>query len=219
MWIPLILTCDLFVYCRLRKRRPKRNQRPRKLRRQRGTGSWWMETNPSGQESKFILLMRYEWRGAYKNLVTMLYSFEKINFFCKDTLELPGIFCDVIPCVWWHHIMHLIYIYTVLTWFYYWFLNCGQSILKPKFIFLEIGARYAKMQPWFLHQSIEGTPIFQIMSLPQFQQDWHLPDSCTHPIKSTSYPDVMVFLHFPKTCGIISLVTLLWLTSLLNEAF
>jgi hypothetical protein len=39
------------------------------------------------------------------------------------------------------------------------------------------------MQPLLMHQSIEGTPIFQIMSLPQFQQDWHLPDSCTHPFK------------------------------------
>jgi hypothetical protein len=45
------------------------------------------------------------------------YSFEKINFFCKKTLEIPGIFCDVIPCVWQCHIMHLIYIYTVLTGF------------------------------------------------------------------------------------------------------
>jgi hypothetical protein len=75
------------------------------------------------------------------------HSFEKINFFCKDTLELPGIFCDVKPCVWWRHIMHTLYLPGSCS---YWFLNCGQSIL----IFLEIGARYAKMPPWFLHQSI-----------------------------------------------------------------
>jgi hypothetical protein len=48
--------------------------------------------------------------------------------------------------------------------------------LQPNFIFLAIGTRYAKMQPLLMHSSIEGTPIFQIMSLPQFQQDWRLPD-------------------------------------------
>jgi hypothetical protein len=45
------------------------------------------------------------------------YNFEKINFFCIDTLDLPDIFCDVIPCLWWRHIMHLIHIYTVLSGF------------------------------------------------------------------------------------------------------
>jgi hypothetical protein len=39
-------------------------------------------------------------RSACKNPVTTSFIvFEKIYFFCKDTLESPGIFCDVIPCV------------------------------------------------------------------------------------------------------------------------
>jgi hypothetical protein len=46
--------------------------------------------------------------------------------------------------------------------------------LSPYFIFLAIGTRI-RQDAAITYASIkEGTPIFQIMSLPQFQQDWHL---------------------------------------------
>jgi uncharacterized protein YjeT (DUF2065 family) len=58
------------------------------------------------------------WRCACKNLVsTSIIILRKSTFSVKIPWTYWDIFCDVIPRVWRRHIMHLIYIYTVLTGF------------------------------------------------------------------------------------------------------
>jgi hypothetical protein len=112
-----------------------------------------------------------------------LYNFEKINFlwWC------PGL--NRVYFVTSYHVcvmtsrnafnIHLLCTYRVLA------LTdssvAGNPFWNAILYFLKFEKDNAKMQPWFLHQLIDGTPIFQIMPLPQSQQDWRLPDSCTHP--------------------------------------
>jgi hypothetical protein len=144
----------------------------------------------------YLAYMVHNWRGACKNPVTT--SFMVLR---KSTFSVK------IPWSYWvyfvtsYHVCDDVTwcICTVFTWFLLLLIHQLRAIhFETQFY---ISRNRSKMQPWFLHQSIEGTPIFQIMSLPQFQQDWRLPDSCTHPFKCTPRPPLENLWKISCFCG------------------